>query len=189
MRDKLRWLAVPPALALLLMFGPWRKPAPAASRPAVPLAESVQDSVKPAPAVPAPDLTQVVCTVAGICLFGGAIVVGLARVQRRRAAGGAGGPIALRQSMRLSAKHAVHAVQFDDRILLLGESDGALVVRHTAADPDAEARARTAAHDPDDDGAVLKGMVLPRPPRGATAPSKPALASFRTLLAKTQADA
>src|SRR5688572_16708251 len=108
MRDKLRWLAVPPALALLLMFGPWRDATPRSveGAEAVPVAADAPgasskpgDKAKPpasvasaavaSRSVPFPNLTQVACTVAGVCLLGIAIVVALARGRRRPSAGGA----------------------------------------------------------------------------------------------------
>lgn len=200
MRDKLRWLAVPPALALLLMFGPWRTASP---RPLERVATGVEANkdgpVRPplvnAPAVATPDLTQVLCTVLGVCLLGAAVVLGLARARTR--APGNGAVIVLRQSVRLSNRHSMHAVEFADRLLLVGECDGSLRVLHAGDDAEAPAttRAAGAADESDDGGAVLKDMVIPRPPRSgdaaasARSPREPGgrgLADFRTLLGKTQ---
>lgn len=199
MRDKLRWLAVPPALALLLMFGPWRNPAPRQSDPAPTPTSSTPDRAdktdKPrtAPA-PLPDMTQVVCTVVGVCLLGGAIVIALSRLRHRQNTG-TGSVIQLRQSVRLSNRHAVHAVQFDDKILLLGECEGSLRVLHSGDDREL-VPATHAAVPPEEEGAVLKDMVLPRPTRPSTSPArtnpptlKRGLGDFRTLLSKTHAEA
>lgn len=206
MRDKLRWLAVPPALALLLMFGPWRNNTasrnPSAGTQtsggveAATVESSAGDSAKPG-TVALPDLTQVVCTVLGVCLLGAAIVMGLARV--RASATGSGTALAVRQSLRLSGRHTVHAVEFADKLLLLGECEGSLRVLHSGDDPQlAPAASRTALPpEPDDDGVVLKDMIIPRPPRGDTSavprsasqPPSRGLRDFRALLGKTQVHA
>jgi hypothetical protein len=195
MREKLRWLAVPPALALLLMFGPWRSEgAPQSSSPAstraTPETAPARATPKTTPAA-FPNLSQVLCTVFGVCLLGGAVVVALARVRQRQNTG-AGAIVQLRQSVRLSGRHAVHAVQFDDKIFLLGECEGSLAVLHAGTDRELIAPPPTAP-EPDDDGAILKDMkdvVLPRPAR---APSRAvpdrAHASFRALLRKTHVGA
>jgi len=193
MRDKLRWLALPPALGLLLMFGPWRSAAPTPLE--APQAAASEPAAKP-PSVAVPDFTRVLCTVVGVCLLGAAVVLGFAR--RRARAPGAGGAIVLRQSVRLSSRHTVHALEFAERLLLVGECEGSLSVLHAADDPElaAAARAKGAAPD-DDDGAVLKDMVIPRPPQAGGPSTVPArsnkpprgLADFRTLLGKTQVQA
>ncbi len=195
MRDKLRWLAVPPALALLLMFGPWRSPAAPPTEPVATPASAPRTTPTPkTSAVPFPDMTQVVCTVLGVCLLGGAIVMALSRV-RQRQGNGNGTAISVRQSLKLSNRHAVHVVQFDDKIFLLGECEGSLRVLHSGEDREL-VPATAAPFDPDDEGAVLKDMILPRPSRpagvgarGNTAAQKKGLADFRTLLSKTRAEA
>jgi hypothetical protein len=197
MRDRLRWLAVPPALALLLMFGPWRAAPPSET----PAERTAPAAVPPRPALgtasPLPDVTQVVCTVGGVCLLGVAVVFALARARRRPHAGS--GVIALRQSVRLSGRHALHAVQFDDRLLLVGECEGSLRVLHTGEDPELAPARPLAASEPEE-GAVLKDMVLPYPerapasgrdasrPAGRAAPAR-GLATFKTLLGKAHAEA
>ncbi len=199
MRDKLRWLAVPPALALLLMFGPWRSPAAPPTEPIATTPSASPSASRTAPtlktsAVPFPDMTQVVCTVLGVCLLGGAIVMALSRV-RQRQGNGNGTAISVRQSLKLSNRHAVHVVQFDDKIFLLGECEGSLRVLHSGEDREL-VPATAAQFDPDDEGAVLKDMILPRPSRpagvgsrGNVAAQKKGLADFRTLLSKTRAEA
>src|SRR5262245_17596194 len=108
MRDKMRWLAVPPALALLLMFGPWRdrssrsveSPATTTADPQAAGAPATKTTTRPGIAsAPLPDLTQVACTVAGVCLLGVAVVIALARGRRRPR--GSGTIFTLRQSLRL----------------------------------------------------------------------------------------
>ncbi len=194
MQDKWKWLAVPPALALLLFFGPWRNTPPQSVEVDAP--RSAAKDPRPAAV---PGTWQVLSTVFGLCLLGTAVVLGLARV-RRNAQSTPGNVVILRQSLRLSNRHAVHAVQFDDQILLLGECDASLRVLQASADPDVAAAESAAARPPvrdeqdDDDGAILKDMVIPRPPRGAARPTKPAkpvsptLSDFRTLLKKANVE-
>lgn len=198
MQDKWKWLAVPPALALLLFFGPWRNTPPQSVE-----VDAPRIAAKDSRPTAVPGTWQVLSTVFGLCLLGTAVVLGLARV-RRNAQSTPGNVVILRQSLRLSNRHAVHAVQFDDQILLLGECDATLRVLRASADPDvAAAEAATAraptrvtrdARDDDDEGAVLKDMVIPRPPQGAVRPTKPAkppspaLSDFRTLLKKANVE-
>jgi hypothetical protein len=189
----MRWLAVPPALALLLMFGPWRGSAPRASEPSTAQGSSRSAEV---PTVASPDLTQVACTMLGVCLLGIAVVVGIKRARARTPSTGTA--VVLRQSLRLSNRHSVHALEFADRLLLLGECEGSLRVLHTGVDPDLAPAAHKVEPPPaEDEGAVLKDMVLPRPsqPGGAAARlaaserSSRGLKDFRTLLGKTQVHA
>lgn len=197
MQDKWKWLAVPPALALLLFFGPFgNNPAPSVE--ANPPKGVVAKDTRPMPS--APGAWQMVSTIVGVCLLGTAVVLGISRLRRHQQTT-PGNAVILRQSLRLSNRHAVHAVQFDDKILLLGECDGSLRVLRSYADPDvaaaeaASARvlAATTAADDDDDGVVLKDMIIPRPPQGAPRASaksnKPAgLNDFRTLLKKANVE-
>ena len=195
MQDKWKWLAVPPALALLLFFGPWRNTPPQSVEVDAPRTATKD----PRPAA-VPGTWQVLSTVFGLCLLGTAVVLGLARV-RRNAQSTPGNVVILRQSLRLSNRHAVHAVQFDDQILLLGECDASLRVLQASADPDVAAAEAAAARastrderNDDDEGAVLKDMVIPRPPQGVARPAKPArsaspaLSDFRTLLKKANVE-
>jgi flagellar biogenesis protein FliO len=210
-----RWLFLPPAVALLLVLGPLsmtaggkesmtsggkdeaaRKPPAAAAAPA------------DRPALPrTPDLWQIGSTLCGVLLLGGALVFVVRRAQRGPSPAGSQ-LIALRQTVRVSPKQAVHAVEFDGRLLLLGEGERGLQLLHAGALPDqaadeAAVAGRAAVID-DDDGAVPKNLVLPRPaarapasaPAGlparrpaAAAPHNAAprprtLGDFRTLLAK-----
>jgi flagellar biogenesis protein FliO len=108
----------------------------------------------------------------------------------------------LRQTLRLSARQAVHAIEFDDRILLVGESERGLALLESGKAPnrandEAEIAARAAiaaavdTQVDDDDGATPKNLVIPRPPAGlprrsapSEAPRTPGLADFRNLLQK-----
>jgi flagellar biogenesis protein FliO len=197
-------------VALLLVLGPLSMRAGAARaeerteppvQPAPVAAPTAAE--RPAPPLPrTPDLWQVGSTLLGVLLLGGTGLIVLRRLRRGPAAGG-GGAIALRQSLRLSPRLALHAVEFDGRLLLVGEGERGLQLLH-AAEPGALAELEPAAAPPpaaaDGDGAVPRDLVLPRPPAAAPASRRPAeggrtaaardtaraalLGDFRSLLAK-----
>ncbi|MEM7205924.1 MAG: hypothetical protein AAF628_37060 [Planctomycetota bacterium] len=166
-RNKLLWLALAPALALILIFGPLR---PASSASSSQTAESTQQApATPGTSVPSsPTLWQVLSTLAGTLILGFVGIAALAKLKGRGAAFGSGGPVALRQSVRLSARNAVHAVQFGDRVLLIGENDKGLAVlgedaEGNAATDEQDIARRDDLPDDDDDGAVPPNLVIPRP--------------------------
>ncbi len=123
---------------------------------------------------------------------------------------GDGKLMTLRQSLRLSPRHTLHAIEFDERIVLVGETERGLALVDGGKLPDraadeaavqARAAAIAAADDDDDDGgAVPKDLIIPRPERplptrplrapaakpaaANAAASAPALADFRNLLQK-----
>jgi flagellar biogenesis protein FliO len=122
---------------------------------------------------------------------------------------GDGKLMTLRQSLRLSPRHTLHAIEFDERIVLVGETERGLALIDGGKLPDraadeaavqARAAAIAAADDDNDGGAVPKDLIIPRPERPlptrplrapATKPaaanaaaSAPALADFRNLLQK-----
>ena len=227
---QVHWLLLPPALALLLLFGPFRGSdstdpgggkleATAAAAPTdgsrLPASERLPASalrtrggakgaepdgrnplvpgqkVK-APATGAgvpkmPDTWQVIASLIGVLLLG---VIGLGVLRRvRNAQIGAGRPeggappLALLQSLRLTPKHTVHVVRFDEQVLLLGEAEAGLNVLQAlpgwqSALDEREVANRAVAAEPaagpriDEDGAVPRDMVLPRPSRGATGQPK-----------------
>ncbi len=217
-----KWLCIPPAVALLLVLGPLSmKGSPTAGNPAA-LAPGVDPGTTPiaaledttrtgrsAPTLPrTPDMWQITSALVGVLLLGvGAVLV------VRKLRGGAvptrgAAPLAmLRQTLRLSSRQAIHAIEFDDRILLVGEHERGLVLLESgrlanAATDEAEVLARHARPVPvvgedEDDGAVPKNLVIPRPPqrpaqrpaRGSTPAATAAqrdvgLNDFRTLLQK-----
>jgi len=211
-----RWLFLPPAVALLLVLGPLSMSGggkdEAARRP--PAARegtaggATAGTAAPAAATPerpalprTPDLWQIGSTLCGVLLLGGALVFVLRRAHRGPSPAG-GHLIALRQTLRVSPKQAVHAVEFDGRLLLLGEGERGLQLLHAGALPDqaADEAAVAGRADDDDDGAVPKNLVLPRPaarpaaraperapatrPAAAAAPRPRTLGDFRALLAK-----
>lgn len=214
MKSTSKWYLLAPALAVVLILGPLsmsggssgtNNPGPEAAAPATPPKEATDPArAQRAIVVPkSPDMLQMLSALVGVLLLGAGGVYAL-----RRLRGGAvptkGSPLmTLRQTLRLSTKQAVHAIEFDERILLVGESDRGLVLIESGrtadrATDEQEVLARTAAPSADDDdGAVPKNLVIPRPdhqvaralprPPRTPAPAVPAdspLGSFRALLQK-----
>ncbi len=213
-----KWLWIPPAVALLLVLGPLSMQggttAGAATKGALP-ATSAPDDRAPAtndaatlaarsvPSLPrTPDLWQITSALVGVLLLG---VGGLFAVRKLRGGAtpvrGATPLVTLRQTLRLSTRQAVHAIEFDDRILLIGEHERGLSLLESGRLPDraadeAEVLARSVATPAvDDEGAVPKNLVIPRPPltpaqRATRAAARPAakadvdLEDFRSLLQK-----
>jgi flagellar biogenesis protein FliO len=221
MKSTPKWWLLPPAVAALLVLGSLsmqndtpsatrRTDAPAvnddgATPPARATARTADGTRREPAALPrTPDLGQAVALLAGVLALGGGGVVLLRRLRGASRAPRGAALIALRQTVRLSTRQAVHALEFDDRILLVGEGERGLVLLDAGRLPEraadeAEVAARAIAAQPaddDDGGAVPKNLVIPRPPqpparRAATPPStRPAqpgtvgLADFRNLLQK-----
>lgn len=218
MKSTPKWLLLPPAVAALLILGtlsmqggsanPVPRPSPGVAPEAGPVSGPAASAAEPAPvrrdppAPPrSPDLMQLASALVGVLLLGAG---GLLLLRRLR--GGVRAPrgatlLALRQTLRLSAKQAIHALEFDDRILLVGEHDRGLCLLDSGRLPERttdEAAVAARAAGPvdaivgdDDDGAVPKDLVIPRPsprpaPRLPTAPAKTkvpsGLGDFRRLL-------
>ncbi len=182
MTQNRKWLVLPPAVALLIVLGPMsmrgesaaaeRTPTnPSAVPERLPGADEPKGSKATVPPLPrTPDLWQFGSTLVGVLLLGGVGLVVLRRLQKGPGPVGSG-VVTLRQTLRLSQRQSVHALEFDGRLLLVGESDRGVQLLQannppTAADDEATlaARLRDLA-DAEDDGAVPKNMVLPRPPR------------------------
>jgi flagellar biogenesis protein FliO len=218
-----RWLLLPPAAALLIVLGPLTMQGergkngsatppvstPASSPAATPAAtnaanpESGAANTESASRVPAPprtpDMWQVVSTLLGLLVLGGVGIFALRRL-RQGPRGGTASVLHLRQTLRLSARQAVHVVEFDDRLLLVGEGDRGVHLLHSGRLPEpaadeAEVTARTIAESADDEGATPKDLLIPRPavPPAARTPTAPAvraaarglgLTDFRALLQK-----
>lgn len=202
-RPSLKWLLLPPAIALVLFVGPFQsgtkpteplKPQPTASeagdRPSQPV---VGDQI---PAMPS--ALQVVSTLVGVLLLGGVGLVLLRRVQRT--APQAGSYLTVRQTLRLG-RHQLHAIEFDQQILLVGECDGGLSVLRSLADPHAaedeqQVEQRTAGTElaESEGGATPRDLVLPRPPqRRSRQPQPPrptnlALRDFKALLRRARVE-
>jgi len=206
-----KWLLVPPVVALLLVLGPLsmqgraadastasRTETPTTEAPNEPVSETAKRTARPTPTLPrTPDLWQMGSALVGVLLLG---VGGIVMLRKLRGGAtpvrGAAPLMTLRQTMRLSTKQAVHAIEFDDRVLLVGESDRGLCLLESGRLPDrardeAEvlARAVEAVNAAEEEGAVPKNLVIPRPPQGPVrrplAPAKAGpIEDFRTLLQK-----
>jgi flagellar biogenesis protein FliO len=210
-----KWL-LPPAAALLLLLGPLSMQAAPKSGAAdhTPTTDKAADKVadKPAekagdepavrpggrasaPALPrTPDLWQLTTTLVGVLLLGGVGIFMLRRMRdgKARRPAGSGSVASLRQVLRLG-KHAVYAIEFDDRLLLVGDTDRGLTLLHQGRTAEKSDEAIVAARaEIDDDGAVPRNLAIPRPatpprtlPRPPLpTPRQPAYGDFRTLLAK-----
>lgn len=182
MQSSFKWLLIPPAIAVLLFLGPLRQPvakedAPTATTPTT----STTSTTSATPALPG--FAQVLSALVGVLLLGGAGIAAMARLQRRGRSV-PGGPATLRQTLRLSARQHVWVLQFDDRLLLLGECEGRLAVLAQQSDPAGVDDEREVAERPDlEEGAVPRDLLIPRPPRRPAAakrkstpktPTKPA---------------
>jgi len=224
MKSMPRWFLIPPAVAALLILGTLSMQGPASTRgeatpPPATTAEPVTTRTatnttrRDAPPLPrTPDLMQTVSALIGVLLLGAGGVALLRRLRGTAQAPRGATLLTLRQTMRLSPRQALHAIEFDDRLLLVGESERGLSLLDSGKLPEraadeAEVLARSphaAAAAPAgegdlDDGAVPKDLVIPRPPATAarrlpTPPATPArtdearpamgLADFRNLLQK-----
>jgi hypothetical protein len=187
------WLLLPPAAALLLLLGPL-----AMQPPAVPVDTAPAGGQDAASATLGSHLWPAAGAVLGVLVLGAGVLVALRRPRGGGApAPGAAAPIVLRQTLRLSARQAVHAIEFGGRVLLVGEHERGLVLLGAggATEPSLdEGRARTgplraAGAEDDDQGAVPKDLVIPRPPVAAARIAagvrrRNGLADFRALLQK-----
>lgn len=220
-----KWLMIPPAAALLLVLGPLTMRGPgseptaaAAAKPTGPAGPSAggtaENGAENGSAIGAmlpktPDLWQVGSALVGVLLLGAVAAIGLRRMRGGAAPirGQKAKVVTLRQTLRLGQRHALHAIEFDDRVLLVGESERGLTLVESGKLPDAlgdevEAANRAAellesALVVDEDGATPKNLVIPRPeqpnrklPRPPVSPvpgrqaASPALNDFRALLQK-----
>jgi flagellar biogenesis protein FliO len=227
MKSMPKWFLIPPAVAALLILGtlsmqPGGKAVDKAvdkgidkadtsaksdaraerSEAAPTAAPAAAPAARAQPTLPrAPDLAQVIPALVGVLLLGVGGVWLLRRLRHGPRAGGTASLLALRQTLRLSARQAVHAIEFDDRILLIGASERGLALLDSGRLPEraADEHDVLARATDDDDGAVPKNLVIPRPagaparrlptpPATATArePARaaPGLADFRNLLQK-----
>lgn len=189
------WLLVPPAVALLLLLGPLSmqsaaksSDAPIPPQPTVPAAQPTDGMVigRAAQRVPAApksiSLLDISSSLAAVLVLGAVGIYVLRRVRGGVAPTGGSSLITLRQSVRLSAKQIVHALEFDDRIVLVGESERGLALLDKGRLPEPEADERSVAQRaeaPAEEGAVPKNLVIPRPPQKTVD-----LGNFRNLLEK-----
>lgn len=194
-KSKWKWLLVPPALAIVLVLGPLGGQAeqsrqPATGRPAA----SAPQRLPKAPEMPG--AVRLVSSLVGVLLLGGAAVMLMARIRR----GGAGEPghVRMRQALRLPGKASLCVVEFDGRVFLLGAADGAaLSVLASARDADPEAEAVDASEpaESEDEGAVPRDLLQPRPRRTHKPPRSKGksvaaeIEDFRKLLRKARVHA
>ena len=229
MKSAPKWLLIPPAVAVLLILGPMSmggsgdetgsatpETQPAASQPAAAVpagrppaaaAEGVKPRSAPGSLVPrTPDMWKMTSAFVGVLLLGVGGLMVLKKLRGGATPQGKASLATLRQTVRLTTKQSLHAVEFDNRILLIGESEKGLALLDRgslpeAVDDEAIVLARQQLEDEADDGAVPRNMIIPRPdtpPRVARTPAAPAnavnpskadvaiakLNDFRTLLEK-----
>ena len=222
MKSTPKWFLIPPAIAAMLILGSVSMQnappkasaatnAPAADVPPRPVVPATPETrtARPDPVLPkTPELWQMASALAGVLLLGWFGVAALRRLRHGPRAGASTSLLTLRQTLRLSGKQAIHAIEFDDRIVLVGEHERGLAVLDRGRLPERAAdEAEIAARGipaldvlAEEEGAVPKDLVIPRPaqpaqPRRlpvppaspAAAPQKRAavgLADFRNLLQK-----
>lgn len=214
MKSMPKWFLIPPAVAAMLVLGSLSMDGGAAKSKAVPApAVADQEAAVPVPAVEtrrdapagpkAPELGKMIGALAAVLGLGIAGLYVLRQLRGPARATGGATLLTLRQSLRLSQKQVLHAIEFDDRIVLVGETDRGLALIDTGKLPEraadeAEVLGRVAGvalADADDDGAVPKNLVIPRPeqsptrrtptpPANRTAAATPSLSDFRNLLQK-----
>ncbi|MFT4840945.1 MAG: flagellar biogenesis protein FliO [Planctomycetota bacterium] len=233
MKSAPKWLLIPPAVAVLLILGPMSmgesgdetgsaktsQPAfgqptaaqTASARPAARQPEPNGSMLKPRAVagslVPrTPDMWKMASALIGVLLLGAGGIMVIKRMRGGATPQGKTALATLRQTVRLTTKQALHAIEFDNRILLIGETDKGLTLIDRGSLPEAvndEATvlARQHQEQEDDDGAVPHNLLIPRPGAAPRAPAAPVpaanaaipskadvaiakLNSFRTLLAK-----
>lgn len=198
MKSTPKWLLIPPVVALLLVLGPLAmgsgadSGASSAAGPAGPAAAAAQAPARtggergalPGSLVPrTPDMWKMSSALVGVLLLGAVGLMGLKKLRGGTSPQGRQTLATLRQTVRLGAKNSLHAVEFDNRILLVGESDKGLTLIESGGLPDAaqdeaEVLARTdivVGDDDEEDGATPKNLLIPRPehPAPKRLPSKP----------------
>ncbi len=211
MQARYKWLLLPPAIALILFMGPLRNiglPSTEGLAQEIQTAGDPQTTEEPGTMqdpqgvgqglVPMPDAWQVTSTLLGILLLGGIGIMLLARLRRGRSPK-SGDLMTLCQSLRLSQRHSLHAVQFDHNLLLLGECDGHLSLIKLGPDPEQRQDEELLAARDADEGAVPRDMVIPHP-AGSTTGSlqsgkvrvdrhRPSLDEFKDLLRRVKSGA
>jgi len=134
-------------------------------------------------------MDQIVSTLIGVLLLGAVGIIVFAKMRKPRTRGAGSGLVEHRQSLRVTAKHHVHVLQFDGQMILLGTSDSNMTVLRTAESSDgAVDELELAARDlAEDEGAVPKDLIIPRPARrNAPAAKTLNMAQFNKLLAKAR---
>lgn len=180
MKSTPKWLLIPPVVALLLVLGPLamsggttnNQPITPESSPAASQPEAEADKgTRPGSLVPkTPDMWKMSSALVGVLLLGAVALLGLKKLRGGATPRGSQTLATLRQTMRLSPKQALHAIEFDNRILLIGEGDKGLTLIQSGNLPDAAtdeatvlARSTDVLVDDEDDGATPKNLLIPRP--------------------------
>lgn len=210
MKSMPKWFLLPPAAALLLVLGPLSLKS-GATPPAEPAQASIADegsgtglrdrAARATFASPkTPDFWQIGSTLIAVLVLGVGGIAVLRRLKQGPAAPRGASLMTLRQTLRLSGQRALHAIEFDDRILLVGENERGLQLIDSgkatgpAAD-EAEVLARTPLPlEAEEEGATPRNLLIPRPERAAVKlPTPPVdhpqraatgLGDFRSLLQK-----
>ncbi len=163
LQAKLLWFLVPPAVAMVMFLGPLGNGDPAGA------AEPAATEIVSGLTVPAtPGLWQVGSSLLGVLLIGAVGVMIIARlkgVSPLARPGDGNELLTLRQSLRISSRHHVHAIEFDGRVLLVGECENNLAMLTSTDDPNvtADERAISARVDECDSGADLRDTPRPAP--------------------------
>ncbi len=190
MQAKYKWLLLPPSIALILFLGPFRDSVGTTAPASGAEAATAQSSATPGTGLPSiPGMDQIVSTLIGVLLLGAVGIIVFAKMRKPRTRGAGSGLVEHRQSLRVTAKHHVHVLQFDGQMILLGTSDSNMTVLRTAESSDgAVDELELAARDlAEDEGAVPKDLIIPRPARrNAPAAKTLNMAQFNKLLAKAR---
>jgi len=157
---------------------------PAASQPAFVQSsgtEAAKSRAVPGSLVPrTPDMWKMSSALIGVLLLGAGVLLVLKRMRGGVMPIGKTQLATLRQTVRLTGKQAVHAIEFDGRILLIGETDKSLSLLDRGSLPEAVSDEATVLarqqEEDDDDGAVPRNLLIPRPehPTQRTATQGPA---------------
>ncbi|MCK5945501.1 MAG: flagellar biosynthetic protein FliO [Planctomycetes bacterium] len=200
MKSTPKWLLIPPAVALLLVLGPvsmsgGSKEAPEQTPPATepapataakPATTESADGKLPGSLVPrTPDMWKMSSALVGVLLLGAGGLLVLKKLRGGASPTGTQTLATLRQTVRLGNKQSLHAIEFDNRILLVGESDKGLTLIESGTLPEAVsdeaavlARTDIVVGD-DDEGATPKNLLIPRPEQPAAQAATQAAARQR----------
>jgi flagellar biogenesis protein FliO len=214
MKSTPKWFLIPPAIAVLLILGPMSMggsgdknaasqgsgsaniaaPANSQSTNEPSKARSVPGSLVPR----TPDMWKMSSALVGVLLLGAGALIVLKRMRGGAVAQGKTSLATLRQTVRLTAKQSLHAIEFDNRILLIGESDKGLTLLNQGSLPEAvndeaTVMARYQEAEPqEEEGAVPRNLLIPRPETAQQrskplAPSAPANAARASTPSKADA--
>jgi flagellar biogenesis protein FliO len=141
----------------------------------------------------APDMWKMSSALVGVILLGGAVLLVVKKLKRGTLPRGVASLATLRQTVRLSSKQALHAIEFDQRILLVGENDKGLTLLDRgrlpdAAEDEATVLSRQQLEEEQEDGAVPRNLIIPRPPTAQQATqASPNQSSFNSQKKADQA--